>query len=126
MFTNTTAHLAAVSEASNANEVAIFATQLQHSFITAQKPSLLSDKSMDRKHVTSPRVKESYLEDAGNLPPAAAWRWKGRISSKTGHAFLGSLFLRGGGAFVWLHFCPVLLYGWEVLAGKSAETRQSY
>lgn len=33
---------------------------------------LLSNKSMDRKHVTALQVKESYLEDAGNLPPAAA------------------------------------------------------
>jgi len=72
MFTNTIAHLPAVSEASNANEIAIFATQLQHSLITAQKPSLVSDKSMDRKHVTSPQVKAPYFEDAGNLPPAAA------------------------------------------------------
>lgn len=83
----------AVSDTSNTNETANFATQLCYFFITARKPSLLSNKSMDRKHVTLPQVKESYLEDAGNLPPAAAWRWKGRISSQTGHAFLGPLFL---------------------------------
>lgn len=90
-----TTHLAAVSEVSVANGIAIFATQLLHSFLKAQKPSRLSDKSTDRKHVTYPQVKQSYLEEAGNLPPAAAWRWKGRISSQTGHAFLGPLFLGG-------------------------------
>lgn len=61
-----------MSEASNTNETANFATQLWYFFITARKPSLLSNKSMDRKHVTALQVKESYLEDAGNLPPAAA------------------------------------------------------
>lgn len=52
VFTNTTTHLAAVSEASNANETANFATQLRYFFVTAQKPSLLSNKSMDKNHVT--------------------------------------------------------------------------
>lgn len=42
----------AVSEASNTNETANFATQLWYFFITARKPSLLSNKSMDKKHVT--------------------------------------------------------------------------
>lgn len=42
----------AVSEAPNANETANFATQLWYFFITAQKPSLLNSKSVDRKHVT--------------------------------------------------------------------------
>lgn len=99
--------LLAVSETSNANEMAIFATQLYNSLIAAHKPSLSPDKSTNKKQVTLPQVKESCLEDAGNLPSAAARSWKGRISSRTGHAFLGPLFLRGCFCLTWFLSCTV-------------------